>query len=153
TTNIQRALGPRTLVDHTLAAGAYSVSAQAYGAGVPEPVTDGDCTAVPLNPPWGTEQAATLAIEPGERTDVTLTLVALGRGGVPPVFADTPRVIAQNQGALGLVTASGGQVVWIVTGNATSSAIVSVDDVEDAIPTVLAAGQTNPGEIVIDPGS
>jgi hypothetical protein len=153
TTNVQRALVTPTLVIRNLAAGAYSLSAQAYGSGLPDPVTDGDCTSVPLNSPWATEQPVTVVLEPNERTNTQIDLVQTGRAGVTPVFVETPRVMAQNQGPLGFIASGAGQVVWVVNGNATSSAIVEVADVKDAIPTILAAGQSAPSEIVLDPAT
>ncbi len=153
TTNVQRALNVATLFIRDLAAGAYSLSAQAYSSGLPAPVSDGDCGTVPVNAPWATEHPVDVVLEPGERTDLQLVLVQTGRTGITPVFADTPRVIAQRQGALGLIASGGGRVAWVVPGTGATASIVAVDDMQDAVPVVLVRGLTNPGEIQVDPAS
>src|SRR5215813_13774052 len=56
-----------TRVIRNLTIGAYDLSAVAYAAPVPNPVTDADCQTVPANVPWSTEAAVPVVVQRDRR--------------------------------------------------------------------------------------
>lgn len=145
-------------VIHNLTIGAYDLSAVAYAAGVPKPINNSDCEAVPLDSPWTTETAVPVVVQKNLRTNVDLTLLPTGRIGVTLHWFEPPEVVAQQQGfvqsMVANTTSSGTFVAWAVAAHGgPTGRIMALDDSPGSVPFLLIDGQPNPTETAIDPDS
>lgn len=136
-----------------LAAGAYDLSASAYSSGMTPPIDDAACAAVPPQAPWATESPVAVVLEQDQFANASITLVPSGGVSIGVGFAQTPQVIAQAQGAVGQIAANGSLAAWLVNGTGSSAQVLSLDTSSATLPTLVAAGQTNTSEIVIDPAT
>jgi hypothetical protein len=146
--------GPQTLRIRNVAVGAYDLSARAYGVPAAPPIADADCAAVPVNAPWATEAPVPVVVARGEITDVSVTLVPTGRIFITTTFLQAAEVIAKAQGGVGQVAANGDFVAFAVAASGgANGAVFGLDDAPGSAPVLLGGGQTNPGELAIDPAS
>jgi hypothetical protein len=148
------ATGPQTLRIRNVAVGAYDLSARAYAVPAAPPIADADCAAVPVNSPWGTEAPVPVVVARGQITDVAVTLVPTGRIFITPTFLQAAEVIATAQGGVGQVTANGTFVAFAVAASGgANGAVFGMDGAPGSVPFLLGGGQTNPGELAIDPAT
>jgi hypothetical protein len=150
------ALNPLTVRIRNLAVGAYDLTAVAYFADAPNPISDADCATVPLASPWSTASPTLVVVTRGQLTQVSITLVPTGRVAITPQFVLPPEVIAQSSGALGSMVAndngSGPFVAWAINSTqGPNGQVMGLDDGSGNPPFVIASGQTNTGEMMIDP--
>lgn len=153
--------GLRTLPN--LPAGAYELTAVAYPAIVPGPITNADCESVPVLSPWTTEAPINVVVQRALRTDINLTMLPTGRIGVTVTWLVPPVVIAQGQGQVGAMAAVptpfSTYVTYLVHASGPNSRIMASHDFEvfpgspQPLPNVLQTGLPNPGQLVIDPDS
>jgi hypothetical protein len=156
-TSYQFAMNVNTIRIRNIPVGAYDLTAVAYFADAPNPISDADCQTVPLASPWATEGPTLVVIQRNALTQVSLTLVQTGRVAITAQFVQEPEVVAQSAGPLGALVAapsgSIGFVAWEIlsTQGANGQIMGFTDDNSGNPPFVIAAGQTNAGEMQIDP--
>src|SRR5215831_2769627 len=144
--------GSTTFRIRDVAIGAYDITAVAFSSGLPAPIGDGDCAAVPPNPPWATEAAVPVVVASGQATMVGITLVETGRVLVTASFVELPDVIASGQGTVGSIAAAGSFVAWVVKRrDGAGGLVMGLHDGMASPPAAIAQNQTNPAQLLIDP--
>ncbi len=156
TTSYQFAMNTTTIRIRNIPIGAYSLSAVAYFADAPNPISDADCQNVPLASPWATDGGTLVVVQKNTLTQVSLTLVETGRVAITAQFVLAPEVIALSSGPLGAMVAndngSGPFIAWGI--NSTQGAngqVMGLLASPGNVPFTIASGQTNVGEMAIDP--
>jgi hypothetical protein len=142
-------------VIRNLTIGAYELSAVAYQAPVPEPISNADCEAVPLDAPWSTQAPVPVIVQTNRRSNIDLTLLPAGRIGVTVHWFQAPEVIAQRQGAVGAMVANstpfGTFVAWgIAAQGGPTGRVMAMTDFPFSVPFTLIDALPNPGELAID---
>ncbi|HKA91141.1 MAG TPA: hypothetical protein VKE22_25950 [Haliangiales bacterium] len=157
-TSYQFAMNRHTIRIRNIPIGAYDLTAVAYFANVPDPITDADCQSVPIASPWATANPTLIVIQNGQLTQVSITLVQTGRVAITAQFVLSPEVVAQTSTHAGAMVANnigaGPFIAWGI--NSTSGPngqVMGLFDSPGNVPFTIASNQTNVGEMAIDPSN